>query len=282
MNMPNLFILGAPKCGTSTLYSWLNEHPSIYMSSIKEPNYFNDDHNIGLLSSFDEYLKLFSRAKSRHIYLGEASPYYLFSETAVKRIENTISDAKYVVMLRNPIEMFISLVGQNRKYNDEKKDIEYNEVWKNRDKSCGPGAPYRRYQQICSLGNQLKNLFDTVPNDRIFTIFLDDMIKDTDSVWRDLQIFLNIEFYELSAYSVHNVASEPRFSRFNDLIEYFGKFPSLRFNLGVLTFLKQINMVQSGRHKSTINDNFKLKLKALFEDDIKLIESLTQKDLSRW
>jgi hypothetical protein len=163
-----------------------------------------------------------------------------------------------------------------------KKHIEYYEVWKNRDKSCGPGAPYRRYQQICSLGNQRKNLFDIVPNDRIFTIFLDDMIKDTDTVWRDLQMFLKIEFYELSTYSVHNAASKPRFSRFNDFIEFLGKFPRLRLNHGVLTFLKQINMVQSEKQKATINDNFKLKLKALFEDDIKLLESLTQKDLSRW
>ncbi len=114
--LPNFFIVGAPKAGTTSLYHYLDQHPQIFMSPIKEPNYFATEirpENFGdelqpqvaedlrelreylrgpmpkksfggLVSQWDDYLKLFQSAKTEKA-IGEASVCYLWSKTAVVR-----------------------------------------------------------------------------------------------------------------------------------------------------------------------------------------------------
>jgi hypothetical protein len=281
VKVPNLFVVGAPKCGTSTMHKWLQQHPRIYMSRVKDPNYFNVDHKIGLLASYDKYLKLFNKANDSHIYVGEASPYYLLSNQAVKNIEKVCKDAKYIVMLRNPIEMFISLVGQNRKYNDEGY-ADFDEIWRKSDMNVGFGEPYRRYSQICSIGEQLKILFNTVEHCKVFVVFLEDMDSDPERVWVDLQKFLDIDLYDLGHFSIENAAARPRFKILNDFFEWIGKFTMLNLNLGILTYLKQLNFVKSDSSYRTISDDLRAELKMYFHRDIQLLESLTDRDLSHW
>ena len=62
---PNFFIIGAPKCGTTSLAAWLAEHPAIYMSQIKEPHYFSSDLNHGsfvIVISILLFLKEFKKS----------------------------------------------------------------------------------------------------------------------------------------------------------------------------------------------------------------------------
>jgi Sulfotransferase family len=70
MIKPNFFILGAPKCGTTSLAVWLSEHPHIYMPQ-KEPHFFNTDHR-RFLNSRVGYERLFAGANERHRVVGEA------------------------------------------------------------------------------------------------------------------------------------------------------------------------------------------------------------------
>ena len=85
MKKPNFFIIGAPKCGTTSLASWVSEHPSVYMSPLKEPDYFHANEKIG---SLKEYEQLFEGAGPEHITVGEASVRYLYSQVAVPNILN--------------------------------------------------------------------------------------------------------------------------------------------------------------------------------------------------
>ena len=78
---PNLFIVGAPKAGTTSLYHYLNQAPEIYMSPIKEPNYFSaktmgDKHPVKPIRNKKKYQHLFENDKNSK-YIGEASPTYL-------------------------------------------------------------------------------------------------------------------------------------------------------------------------------------------------------------
>ncbi len=110
--LPNFFILGAPKCGTTSLASWLGEHENIYMSPVKEPNYFNTDVRIiGRLTDW-EYQALFRGACEKHMAVGEATTGYLRSRVAVERILDAVSDARFIVCIRKPIEMAISYHGE--------------------------------------------------------------------------------------------------------------------------------------------------------------------------
>jgi hypothetical protein len=137
--LPNFFIVGAPKAGTTSLYRYLDQHPEIYMSAIKEPHYFADEIRAencdpmlrrrmahddaalqqflsgamrekrfgGIVSDWETYLRLFSNA-GPETALGEASVCYLWSPTAPARIADTIPDAKIVVMLRDPADRAFS------------------------------------------------------------------------------------------------------------------------------------------------------------------------------
>jgi len=109
---PNLFIAGAPKCGTSSLHAYLQQVPGIYMSRIKEPKYFcpvaiPDDHPIKPIRDRDRYLRLFAEGATAR-YRGEASPDYLEDPQAPYLIREVSPEAKVIVSLRDPVERLYS------------------------------------------------------------------------------------------------------------------------------------------------------------------------------
>ncbi|MEQ9022777.1 MAG: sulfotransferase, partial [Pseudomonadales bacterium] len=107
---PNLFILGAPKCGTTTLAAWLAKHPKIYFSPEKEPHYFYSPYD--RVMSDEAYAKLFAEAPEDAKYLAEASVWYLFGGVAVPQILEVSPESRFIVCLRNPVQMAPSLHAQ--------------------------------------------------------------------------------------------------------------------------------------------------------------------------
>ena len=107
MRKPNFFIIGAPKCGTTSVYSWLKDHPYIFMPDFKEPHHFYSPY--GEPIKREKYENLFMDADMEHFAVGEASVWYLFSGKAIDRILEYEASAKFIVLIRNPIEMAPSL-----------------------------------------------------------------------------------------------------------------------------------------------------------------------------
>ena len=107
---PNFFIVGAQRAGTTSLYEYLKKIPGIYMSPIRDPEYFTGD-NASIIGTDCEktrkYLKLFRNAKTETI-IGEASAAYLTFPGSPKLIHNVVPDAKILISLRNPVDRFIS------------------------------------------------------------------------------------------------------------------------------------------------------------------------------
>ena len=104
---PNFFISGAPRCGTTALYTYLSEHPQIFMSEVKELNYFASDFpNVQKITfkSVDDYHKVFAKADERHLAVGEASPFYLFSQVAFQNMAAYNPAAKVILTLRHPVD----------------------------------------------------------------------------------------------------------------------------------------------------------------------------------
>ncbi|HKD05698.1 MAG TPA: sulfotransferase [Bryobacteraceae bacterium] len=131
--LPNFFIVGAPKAGTTSLYHYLDQHPQIYMSPIKEPNFFstevraenfeasqrpalerdaravrrfldgpmNEKRFGGIVTELADYERLFTNAGNATA-VGEASVCYLWSSTAPGKIASMAPDARIVIILRDP------------------------------------------------------------------------------------------------------------------------------------------------------------------------------------
>lgn len=113
--VPDFFIVGHPKCGTTALYEMLRAHPQVYMPDLKEPQFFAAELHSGgvpypgeLPRTLEEYLALFAPAGSR-LRAGEASPSYLRSQTAAERIAELRPDARIVAILREPASFLRSL-----------------------------------------------------------------------------------------------------------------------------------------------------------------------------
>jgi hypothetical protein len=91
---PNFLILGAPKCGTTSLATWLADHPNVYFSPIKEPGFFSTDVGNQLVKNPEVYARLFDGAGPEHLAVGEASTSYLISKVAVPTIEAQIPGSR--------------------------------------------------------------------------------------------------------------------------------------------------------------------------------------------
>jgi hypothetical protein len=116
--LPNTFVIGAAKSGTTSLYDYLRQHPDVFMSPVKEPCYFAYAENppemagpgdeaanreSGAVYASDAYHELFAGATTESI-VGEASPVYLYDEDAPRLLRNQCPDATLIAILRNPIE----------------------------------------------------------------------------------------------------------------------------------------------------------------------------------
>ncbi|HET8692993.1 MAG TPA: sulfotransferase [Steroidobacteraceae bacterium] len=110
---PNFFVAGAPRCGTSTLHAWLPAIPGVFMSRIKEPNYFSrsvigESHPmVKPIRDRRAYLQLFTAAGDAKA-VGEATPFYLQDPEAPARIKKQSPDARVLVSLRDPVERLYS------------------------------------------------------------------------------------------------------------------------------------------------------------------------------
>jgi len=108
MRRPNFFIVGAPKCGTSALFAYLNQHPQVFMAHLKELHFFGTDVRYPARPTLDQYLLHFAKAREE-LRVGEASTSYLFSQSAAQEIRAFNPAARIVIMLRNPVDMMYSL-----------------------------------------------------------------------------------------------------------------------------------------------------------------------------
>lgn len=107
--LPDFLIIGGQRCGTSSLYYYLTEHPGVISASTKEIHFFDDSYTKGLdwyRAQFPTvaYKHYVERIRKNHFLTGEASPYYLFHPHAPQRIVSALPNVKLIVLLRNPID----------------------------------------------------------------------------------------------------------------------------------------------------------------------------------
>jgi hypothetical protein len=295
LKKPNLFILGAPKCGTTSMAHYLSQHPQVFFSKIKEPHYFNTDSSHRYFFKEKEYLQLFKESTSKHIYRGEGSVWYLYSSKAVDNISEFNNHSKFIVMLRNPTDMFFSL-HQELLFGgteDVKSPIEAWDLQKIRknNKKIPTGCTDKKllqYKDICMLGIQVKSLLSKVRRDQIFFITLNELKSNPRLTFKNLLIFLGIDIVNLKNYEVVNekkVRKSYFISRLFSFITALKVKIGIRGGLGIANTINKFN-VKSGKEikiddEQDIKD-FKERLRSFFINDIELLERLTNKNLNLW
>ena len=219
MRKPNLFIVGAPKCGTSAIAEYLGEHPAIFMSEPKEPHFFATDmpgHRV--IDSMDGYEGIFSNATVRHHVLGEASVFYLYSRTALGNIHAFNPDAKLIAMLRNPVDMVYSMHSQAL-YSTDEDEPDFMQAWALQDERLARGHLPRncrtpailQYRSLGCYSEQVERMLSIFPEEQVKIILFDDFKRDTKAVYEDMLMFLGVPSDGRERFEVINANKRLRF-----------------------------------------------------------------------
>jgi hypothetical protein len=195
--IPNLFIIGASKCATTSLWQILGRHPEIYFSDVKEPSYFVQPN---VEEKSEAYLSLFQQAENQK-YVGEASPIYsettLFPEAA-KRISEFNPEAKLIYSVRHPIERLFSVWVQNlstghwyREMYDlrfGRKDIGLMSI--NIEDAI---LHYPSFIEASRYWTHLKHYLSFFPAENIKLLFFEDFVNEPNRTINKLTRFLSLD-----------------------------------------------------------------------------------------
>ncbi len=286
---PDFFILGAPKCGTTSLAAWLGAHPSVFMPAVKEPHFFNTDDRQGV-ASLAAYQRLFDKARDTHAAIGEASVWYLSSAVAVANILRWQPQARFIVMLRNPVEMAPALhaemvLGGHENVRD------FRAAWDLQDRRRrGEHLPafswaQRRllYGEVCSLGAQLERLLAAVPAGRVLTILLDDLARVPRGEYLRVLRFLDLPDDGRAVFPVHNRARMARRPGLTRALFVAGEIKNrlgIQLRWGVWDRVAAAN--ETVRPRPLPSPDTIALLRRHFADDVALLGTLLERDLRHW
>jgi len=198
---PDFFIVGAPKCGTTALHVYLRQHPDVFMPAEKEHNHFATD-LVPATDPYhdrDHYLKLFAAARTEK-RVGETSVFHLFSLDAAKNIHAFNTEAKIIVMLRDPVSWLASYYSQMVYNGDEDiADLE-GALAAETPRRRGEGIPANLrfperlfYRDVGRFALQVARYFDRFGRDAVHVILQDDFAKDPRTIFRQTLEFLGVD-----------------------------------------------------------------------------------------
>lgn len=189
MRTPNFFIVGAPRCGTTSMWRYLKGHPDIFMSAEKELYFFDSDlwKNGKKAPPLAEYLNYFSGAVNQK-RVGEATPSYLRSRLAAKEIKAFSPGAQIIIMLRNPLDVMHSLHSSAL---DGPESITDFETALKAD-AGRTGSERIGYREFTDFPVQVQRYCDLFGHENVHTIIYDELRVNSASVCQSVLRFLGV------------------------------------------------------------------------------------------
>lgn len=202
---PNLFLLGTPKCGTTSIAHWLSQHTDVLMSHPKEPGFFNDDYKDGHFRGRPQrYKKLFA-SQTPHKFYCDGTADYLASKNAVPAISKVAPDTKFIVAVRNHADLLFSMHQQERVSGNELEPDFVKAFELSADRRAGRKIPITGpepkkidYEERVRMGAQLKRALEYIDRDRLLIVDFDLINADSPAVWAQICDFLDIPLADVS------------------------------------------------------------------------------------
>jgi sulfotransferase family protein len=204
--LPDFFIVGHPKSGTTALYEMLRAHPQIFMPDVKEPWFFASELHVrtpprpqGTPTTIEEYLRFFEGAEPGQ-RVGEASPHYLWSHTAAEAIAEVKPDARIIAILREPASFLHSLHLQFVQVYYETETDFARAISLEQDRREGRHVPrYTYWPQMLLYSEhvryveQLRRYHAVFPADQVLVLIYDDFRRENEATVRRVRRFLGVE-----------------------------------------------------------------------------------------
>ena len=297
---PNTFILGAPKSGTTSLAAYIDEHPNVFFSKPKEPFYWSHDYpelkRRHGMNSLKDYLDLFQSATQSHQIIAEGSTNYLRSEVAIQEIMKFNPDAKFIAMLRNPVEVVHAFHAEVL-FSFIETEPNFEKAWAMQaDRHNGALIPdgceapqFLQYRAVASYFQQVQQLMEWVPQEQRMIIIFDDFQSDCAATFQKVLRFLNLSEFEKTSFSKVNAAHGHRFPRLSRLVldppAWAGPAincvrKSLRGKGGWVAKLK--SKFRKPQQRAELRKEFRDQLCREFTTEVGELSALLQRDLSHW
>ena len=294
----NLFLIGAAKSGTTSLANYLNEHPDIFISDPKEPNYFAEElpDSYREIRDYPSYKSLFENAGDFKI-IGEASTMYLPYTNSIERIIRYNENALFLVVIRNPIEMARSWHSHKLYYRNENIE-DFEQAWMlQKKRESGLNIPRKcsvpfhlQYKEFCSVGTQLMNVLKLIERDRIHIILHDDLKKDPKSTMSEIFDFLELDRFKKDSFEKHNQNKQAKSKFLQNIVTRISPETSKTIkhlknkmglnNISPIKFLIKKNTIKTER--TPLSTEFHRIISSAFESEIQLIEKITSRNLNHW
>ncbi len=282
MIQPNFLIIGDLKAGTTSMHSYLAQHPEIFMPVLKELRFFAYDaenpyhakSRAYRVRSYDEYLDYFTAAANKTA-IGEVSPNYLRSPCAAQNIKLKLPHVKLIVCLRNPADMLYSLYMMHVRSGETKKPLE--QQFFGHDATWIKGYAY---------WNDLKRYYDRFDRDQIKVIVFDDLVGKTLDTVGAIFRHIGVDPSFVPDLAIKNRGVMPK----NLLFYRFSSSLARRLNktLSSVPALEKrwqdVKELVKGRYQpiAKLDPLVRRKILEIAADDIVRTQELAQVDLTRW
>lgn len=297
--LPDFIIVGAAKSGTTSLYNYLNQHPQVCMSSMKEARYlayFGNEQNYKgygkngnrIMQSYDssmpksmrDYLNLFSKEKANQIK-GDCSPAYLYLPQTAEKISELIPNVKIIMILRNPIERAYSSYLHMRRENAEIKSFIQALREEKKRIQDNAGLPWR-YVDMGKYNEQISRYKSYFKSENIKIVLYDDLKNNPQQFIKDIYRFLSIDSeFKPDMRRKDNVSGIPKnyflynlISKINYKINSLSGFDNLKRKFDFLEKKLLSKPSMNFEEKAFLNDALK--------KDIRALSLNLKRDLNSW
>jgi len=301
MSAPNFFLIGAPKCGTTAIAQYLDEREDVFFSRPKEPMFWSRDLGIEphalRAETLKEYEALFTNADPvRHRIIAEGTTSYLRSRQALTECIAHYPQAKFVAILRNPVDVAHAF-HMEQLFTGLEKETDFSAAWRDqpRREAAWDAATDDRpdsllYRRIASFTPQIERFFELVPPSQRKVIVYDDFRENPRAVWLDLLAFLQLPDDGRTDFSPRNAAHAQRFPALSHFIlapprPLAPAIKALRKALlaqdrGPVRALKLFLNVQ--RPRAALDPALRAEMTAAFRPEVERLEVLLARALPGW
>ena len=293
---PNLFLVGAPKCGTTSMAYYLGQHPDIFAPVVKEASYFGADLTKREKSpSLESYFRLFD-AWSTQRYALDASAQYFVSGSAAREISDCVPDAQILIMVRDPAEAVYSQFHQNR-FDGVEPLANFEAALAAEAERTERGLPPKRgslerllYSRIFAYTSNISRYRSAFGPERVTVLVFDDFQRDARKEFIKISELLGLDpsCADTVDFSVRNTAkralshrlgwfavSPPRWAG-----RLTGPFLSKAQRLKIRNTLSRINTIPS--NNPAMDPKTRRLLAKKFAPEVERLSSLLDRDLTHW
>lgn len=300
MALPDFFIAGAPKAGSTAVHAALARHPSLYMSAVKEPKFFLTDGppptrgGPGDVRTYrehvwrrDDYEALFDQAPAAALR-GESTPFYLYDSAAQLRIRALVPHARLIVILRDPVERAHSNWAHLWSAGlDPVGDVVRACAEEERRIAAG-WADFWRYTALGRYGEQLEHLYTVFPRDQVMVFRYRALIEEPARVLDRICDFLGVAGGILTEVPRENVTAHPRLTRRHRALSQVLRTAATASAVlparteAAMTSLLERRLQQDAPPRQPLTWDERQALLPRFEADIRLLEAVTGESFGDW